>query len=124
MELVDSVIQYGTAVGVLYTLYQVLYRQARWRTQAESKLQTIDVTWKPAVNKEIDRLGAELSKETGRLGDELTRNNQRREELHNELMSEMRHIRDRISDMDKRLAVDVETHKALAARVEKLERSK
>ena len=112
MELVDVAMQYGTAIGVAYTLWQILWKQARWRSEADTKLQSIDVTWKPYVNSEIQRLSEEAVKRE-----------YRREEQHKELLAAIRENGDTISELDKHLAVSIQRQEDLTARVERLEQS-
>lgn len=107
---IHTIVQYATAVGAVYALYEILYKQAKWRTEADAKLQTIDVTWKPQVNQRLDIAEERL----GTIDKSLIEQNQ-------EILKELRQMNASMATMDKHLALAVQSREHLEERVKKLE---
>ena len=109
---VNLIVQYGTLVGVLYSLYQVVYKQARWRTKADLVIDSIDVMWKPQVNQRLDTNDGRLSAMEQGL---ITQNQ--------EILKELRTMNANLVAMDKNLALAVQARKNLELRVDKMEKA-
>ena len=107
---VNQIVLYTTATIALYTLYEIIYKQARWRTKAEVKLEAIDVTWQPLVDARLDSHDDRHKNIDANL---LGQNK--------EILKELREMNASITAMDKNLAVAVEARHSLAERVVKLE---
>ena len=107
---VNLIVQYATLAGVLYSLYQVIYKQARWRTKADIVIDSIDVTWKPQVNQRLDTVDGRLSA----IDQSLITQNQ-------EILKELRKMNSGITTMDKNLALAVQARENLEVRVDRME---
>ena len=108
---VNVIVQYGTLAGVLYSLYQVVYKQARWRSKADLVIDSIDVMWKPQVNQRLDTVDGRLSAMEQGL---ITQNQ--------EILKELRMMNAGITTMDKNLALEVQARKNVEVRVDRMER--
>ena len=109
MEL-SELVQYGTGALVLYALYEILYKNARWRTQADIKLEAIDVNWKPQVNQRLDSHD-----------DQLSTLNKSLIEQNREILQELRTINKNINSLAQSLALAVQAREFLEGRVDKFE---
>ena len=107
---ISNIVQYGTAGVAIYTLYEILYKQARWRSAAETKLESIDVTWKPQVNQRLDTAEERLNT----FDKALIQQNR-------EILVELRAMNSNITKMDKNLALAVQAREHLEERVDKIE---
>ena len=105
------IVQYGTLAGVLYSLYQVVYKQARWRSKADLVIDSIDVMWKPQVNQRLDTVDGRLSAMEQGL---ITQNQ--------EILKELRMMNAGITTMDKNLALEVQARKNVEVRVDRMEK--
>ena len=114
---INVIVQYGTLAAAAVALWQVFYTRSkdrdedtRWRTEADIKLDSIDVNWKPQVN-------ARLSS----LEDRMLNLDKQLAEQNKTVILEIRKVRDSINDLDKTVALAVQARVNLEERFEKLE---
>ena len=125
---INQVVQYGTLAAVAVALYQAFIQRAKdrgevssqratdrdeqtkWRTEADLKLESIDVNWKPQVNTRLDS----LDKRMLNLDKQLVEHNKT-------VISELRSVNKGINQLDKTVALAVQARQNLEERVEKLE---
>ena len=108
---VNLIVQYATMAGVLYSLYQVVYKLARWRAKADIVISSIDVSWKPQVNQRLDTVDDRLSA----IDQSLITQNQ-------DILKELRQMNRGITTMDKNLALAVQARENLEVRVDRMEK--
>ena len=107
---INQVIQYCTAAGVIYALYEALYKHARWRTTADIKLNSINVAWKPQINAILQEHGERLNSIDTALV-----------EQNKEILQELRTLNQNVVTMDKNLAMAILERQHLEERFERHE---
>ena len=125
---INQLVQYGTLAAALIALWTAYYqrtkdrdhnekeRQAdrddntKWRTEADIKLESIDVNWKPQVNQRLKTLDAR----TLNLDKQLVDHNKA-------VIAELRKVNEGITNLGTTVALAVQAREYLEERVEKLE---
>ena len=124
---INQVVQYGTLVAVAVALWQVFIQRAKdrgevlkqratdrdertkWRTEADIKLESIDVNWKPHVNARL-----------GSLEDRALNQDIQLLEQNKTMIKEIREVKKGITDLDKTVALAVQARENLGERVENI----
>ncbi len=114
---INQIVQYGTLAAVAVALWQAFYQRSKdrdantiWRTEADIKLESIDVNWKPQVNSRLDSLDKRMLNLDKQLVD------------HNKaVISELRKVNEGINNLGTTVALAVQAREYLEERVEKLE---
>ena len=114
---INQIVQYGTLAAVAVALWQTFYQRAKdrdantkWRTEADIKLESIDVNWKPQVNARLVSLE-----------DRALNQDKQLVEQNKTMIKEIREVKRGITDLDKTVALAVQARENLGERVEKLE---
>ena len=114
---ISSLVQYGTLAGVGVALWQAFYTRAKdrdeqtsWRTEADIKLDSIDLGWKPQVNTRLDALDERMLN----LDKQLVEQNKT-------VIKELRAVNAGISQLDKTVALAIQARENLQKRVEQIE---
>ena len=124
-----QIVQYSTLAGLALALWGAFFQLAKdrdaasrqrakdrdeetkWRTEADIKLESIDLNWKPQVNARLDSLDKRMLNFDRQLV-----------EQNKTVIKELREVNNGINRLDKTVALAVQARENLKERIEKIER--